>query len=45
MSKEVLRPRKRFGRMRRVRRLGIIVPVEGEEVASKGEGKAGELEG
>jgi len=35
--------RKRLGRMRRVRRIGYIVPVRSEEVACKGEGKVKEL--
>jgi len=44
MAADVLRPRRRLGRMRRVRRLGIIIPVEGVVDARKGEGEAGELE-
>jgi len=35
--------RKRLGRMRRVRRIGYIVPVRSGEVACKGEGKVKEL--
>ena len=43
MTEDVLKPKKRLGRMRRSKRLGIIVPVKGEKIASKGEGKTGEF--
>ena len=36
---DVLRPRKKIGRMRRTRRLGYIIPYEGGDVACKGEGE------
>lgn len=39
-----LRPKKRLGRMRRGVKLGLIVPIRGEELAGKGEGKAGKPE-
>ncbi len=41
MEERFLKPRKRLGRMRRGKRLGIIVPDEGGQVAGKGEGEAG----
>ncbi len=37
----IFRPKKRLGRMRRSKRLGIIIPIEGEEVASKGKSEVG----
>jgi len=37
----LLKPRKRLGRMRRKRRLGLIVPL-GEGIAGKSKGEAGE---
>ena len=37
-SKESL-PRRRIGRVRRVKRLGYIIPVEGGGAAGKGEGE------
>ena len=40
MSSRVLKPKKRLGRMRRVKRLGTIIPVRVGELAGKGEGKA-----
>jgi hypothetical protein len=43
-SKIELRPRKRLGRMRRGAKLGLIVPLRGEELASKCEGEAGKPE-
>jgi len=39
MSSNTLRFRKRLGRMYRGERLGKIIPIEGEELASKGKGK------
>ena len=39
MSNNSSRFRKRLGRMYRGERLGIIIPIEGEELASKGKGK------
>ena len=35
----ILKPKKRLGRMRRVKKLGIIIPLKGEKIASKSEGK------
>ena len=32
MTENALKPKKRLGRMRRSKRLGIIVPVEGEKL-------------
>ncbi len=40
MSSNTSRFRKRLGRMYRGERLGIIIPIEGEELAGKGKGKA-----
>ena len=39
MHERILKPRKRLGRMRRSKRLGIIIPIEGEETASKSTSK------
>jgi len=43
LTEDVLKPKKRLGRMRRSKRLGIIVPVEGGKIASKGKGETGEF--
>ncbi len=39
MDNKTLKPRKRLGRIRRVERIGRIVPIEGGEVASKSKSK------
>ena len=38
----ILKSKKRLGRIRRSKRLGVIVPEEGEEVAHKSQSKTGE---
>lgn len=43
MSNNILRPKKRLGRMHRSKRLGIIIPVKGEEIASEGKSGAEKL--
>ena len=46
MGREVnfFKPKRRLGRMRRVRTIGIIIPVKGGEIARKSEGKIKESE-
>ena len=39
MVNVILKPKKRLGRMRRGRKLGIIIPLKGEKVANKNKGK------
>ena len=39
---DILKPRKRLGRLRRVKSLGIIVPIKGGVSAGKGKGEVKE---
>ncbi len=41
-NEEWLRPKKRLGRMKRGVKLGLLVPIGGEELARKGKGEAEE---
>ena len=43
MVNVVLKPKKRLGRMRRGKKLGIIIPLKGEKVANKDKSKARKL--
>ncbi len=44
MLRDLPRARKRLGRMRRGQKLGILIPLKGEESAGKGKSEDQELE-